>query len=67
MPRFTINLQRVSDAINIQSRPGIVMVSGSELLPFEAAMMAQALADCAQHAEEMAAQAAARALVPVEG
>lgn len=64
--RFTIKVHGRDDGLTVQPEAGRVLVSGVPMLPFEAAMLADALNRCADKAECLAAEAAA-ALQPVEG
>lgn len=63
--RYTINLHATSAAC-ISAQAGFVDFNGARLMPFEAAMLADALTACADRAEDKAASAAAE-LQPVEG
>lgn len=57
--RYTIALQLQPQRALISSEPGFVVFNGQRLLPMEAEMLAQALSDCADSAENLAAKAAA--------
>jgi hypothetical protein len=57
--RYTINFQQAADPANVAAECGIVRFNGAKLLPHEAAMLASALAECADKAESKAAEAAA--------
>ncbi|MCV2361644.1 hypothetical protein LNV08_21985 [Paucibacter sp. TC2R-5] len=63
--RYTINLIGQDDPATIKAEAGRVLFNGRAILPFEAAMLGDALNECADQAETLAAQAAA-ALQPVE-
>lgn len=63
--RFTIKVHGQDHGVTIQPMAGRVMMAGLPILPFEAAMLADALNRCAERAETMAAEAAA-ALQPAE-
>lgn len=64
--RYTIALQLAPHRALIAAEPGRVDFNGQKLMPHEAAMMAMALNECADKAEDLAADAAA-ALQPVAG
>lgn len=64
--RYTIALQLSPMRALIQSEAGRVDFNGQKLMPHEAAMLAQALEDCAEHAEDLAANTAAN-LQPCDG
>lgn len=58
--RYTINLHGApSCPANVKAEAGVVCFNGLKLLPFEAAMLGDALNECAERAEEVAAQVAA--------
>lgn len=61
--RYTIALQCSSERVNIHAAApgGIVVFNGQALLPHEAAMIADALTECAERAEDLAASFAAGA------
>lgn len=46
--------------VNIEADAGCVRINGLSLLPFEAAMVGDALARCADRAESIAAEVAGR-------
>lgn len=52
--RYTIKLQHTPTEALIKSETGLVDFNGIKLLPFEAAMMADALNECAELAEKRA-------------
>jgi hypothetical protein len=56
--RYTINFQHQPQAAKVSAIVGMVEFNGAKLLPYEAAMLADALAECAEKAEDKAAQAA---------
>lgn len=58
--RYTIALQLCPQRALIQSEAGRVDFNGTKLMPHEAAMLAEALGECAEHAETLAADAAAK-------
>ena len=63
--RYTINFQHNPQAAQVAAAAGVVKFNGATLLPYEAAMLADALSECADAAETKAAEAAA-ALRPVQ-
>jgi hypothetical protein len=56
--RYTINFQHHATGAKVAAGVGMVDFNGAWLLPYEAAMLADALAECAEKAEDKAAQAA---------
>lgn len=50
MPKFTTCTS--AGRAEIHSEPGRVVFNGASLLPFEAAMLADALSECADRAEQ---------------
>lgn len=58
--RYTIALQLAPQRALIAAEAGRVDFNGQKLMPHEAAMLAQALEDCAERAEDMAAELAAK-------
>lgn len=63
--RYTINLHAAAEPASVSPEAGFVVFNGRRLLPFEADMLGQALSECADRAESMAAEKAAQ-LQPVE-
>lgn len=57
--RYTIALQQSAERATIAAHAGTVEFNGVHLLPHEADMLAQALEDCANRAEDKAATVAA--------
>ena len=59
--RYTIALQdTAAPKVAIRAAAGLVIFNGQALLPFEAAMLADALSTCADRAEDLAAEAASQ-------
>lgn len=57
--RYTIALQNSEQRCHVQACAGIVEFNGVRLLPYEAAMLGDALEQCAAKAEDKAATLAA--------
>lgn len=51
MPRYSTKTS--AGCASIHSEPGRVIFNGAALLPHEAAMLADALSDCAERAEQL--------------
>lgn len=63
--RYTINIHGASQAASVKAEAGYVDFNGARLMPFEAAMLADALSECAEKAEDKAAEKASK-LQPAE-